>query len=267
MIGLEAAVFDADGTLIDTVKLIRHGQYETAKRYLKKHGIPENEIPDYDAYEIILNQSVGGAARHTLETTVRRLYENSPHHLEGMDFDELHDMLNPVQDDIAREFIRPYKGLSPLLYKLGSAGIKLAIFTSGTPHHVVRNFGVALPELGLSSLFEDKDTTDEKKLDIFVDTVLNTYGLPAFTVVTAHDTVLHKPNPASLLLAMERLNVTPDQCLVLGDHRVDMQAAKNAHIQQRVGITHGFDDRKTLETHGATAVVDSLDELDRRFFT
>jgi hypothetical protein len=44
----------------------------------------------YDAYEVLLNQTVGGSARDTLEKTVRLLYEQSPHHLDEMDFDELH---------------------------------------------------------------------------------------------------------------------------------------------------------------------------------
>lgn len=64
-----------------------------------------------------------------------------------MDFDELHALLDPVQDAIAPEFVKPYEGLWPLLHHLGEKGIMLAIFTSGTPHQVARNFGVALPEL------------------------------------------------------------------------------------------------------------------------
>lgn len=116
---IEALISDADGTLVDTVSLVRHGQYETARSYLLKHGIPTVEIPTYEIYESLLNQTVGGAARDTLEQTVRLLYENAPHHLEGMDFDELHDMLNPIQDSLASEFITAYEGLSTTLFMLG----------------------------------------------------------------------------------------------------------------------------------------------------
>lgn len=258
---IEAVLSDADGTLIDTVRLIRHGQYETAKTYLEGHGIPNVDIPAYGTYEALLNQTVGGSARDTLEKTVRLLYEVQPHHLESIDFDALHDMLNPVQDRIAPEYVKPYEGLSDTLRTLGSTGIKLAVFTSGTPHHVVRNFGAALPELGLITLSQDKSLSDQGKLDLFTAKVQEFYDLPAFTVVTADDTTGHKPDPEGLNLAMQRLGVSPDVSAVLGDHKVDMQTASSAGVARRIGITHGFDDKPTLEAAGATDVIDSLHVL------
>lgn len=257
----QAILSDADGTLVDTLHLIRHGQYETSKAYLTQHGIPAAEIPDYPTYEALLNQTVGGSARDTLEKTVRLLYQQQPHHLVGMDFDALHDMLNPIQDEIAPEFVRAYEGLSEFLRTLGKASVKLAIFTSGTPHHVVRNFGVALPELGLTRLFRDTSRNDTDKLHMFEAAVKEHFGLPDFTVVTCDDTKVHKPNPEGLLIAMKRLHVTPAQSLVLGDHTVDMQAGVNADVRQRVGITHGFESAETLTTAGATSIVSSLSEL------
>lgn len=261
MKSIEAVLSDADGTLVDTVQLIRHGQYETAKTYLEGHDIHANEIPDYDRYEVLLNQAVGGSARDTLERTVRLLYESQPHYLDGIDFDALHNMLNPIQDRIAPEFVKPYEGLSETLKTLGSTGIKLAVFTSGTPHHVVRNFSVALPEVGLTTLSQDKSLTDQAKLDLFTAKVQDFYRLPAFTVVTADDTLRHKPDPEGLNLAMQRLGVLPDASIVLGDHKVDMQTAISAGVKQRIGITHGFDDKPTLEAAGATEIIDSLNEL------
>ncbi len=60
---------------------------------------------------------------------------------------------------------------------------------------------------------------------------------------------------------MQRLRVAPESTAVLGDHKVDMQTARNAGVNNRIGITHGFDDRTTLERAGATQIVDSLSEL------
>lgn len=261
MITPEAILSDADGTLVNTLHLIRHGQYETSRSYLTQHGIPAEEIPDYDSYEVLLNQSVGGSARDTLERTVRLLYANSQHHLAGINFDELHDMLNPIQDEIAPEFVRGYEGLSSLFGQIGKSGIKLAIFTSGTPHHIVRNFGVSLPELGLMGLFKDKSQDDVTKLRVFEDAVSKHFDIPDFTVVTCDDTNTHKPDPASLNIAMKRLGVDPVHSLVLGDHTVDMQAGINARVAQRVGITHGFEGGDVLQAAGATSLVSSLPEL------
>ena len=257
----EAILSDADGTLVDTLHLIRHGQYETSKLYIEQLGLADRECPNYDTYEQLLNQTVGTSARDTLEKTLRLLYHNQPHHLKGMDFDALHDLLNPIQDKIAPEFVKAYDGLSDFLSQLGNAGIKLAIFTSGTPHHIVRNFGVALPKIDLADLYIDTSTSDVDKLSLFVATVKQYYGISEFTVVTCDDTTTHKPDPESLKLAMNRLGVTPAHSLVLGDHKVDMQSGINAGVVQRIGVTHGFNDRPTLEAAGASRVIDSLAEL------
>lgn len=259
---IEALISDSDGTLLDTVELILHGQYEAAKQYLSRHGLPENEIPDYETYSVLLTQTVGGSARNTLERTVRLLYEASPHHLESMDFDELHDLLNPVQDSLAAEYIKAYEGLSEFLHELGKAGIKLAIFTSGTSHHIVRNFGVALPELEMRDLYKDTAMSDSDKLRLFENRFAQTFGIPEFTVVTAEDTDNHKPEPDSLHLAMSRIQVKPANTAVLGDHKVDMQTAVNAGVEKRIGVTHGFDDEETLKQHGASHIAHTLKDVE-----
>jgi phosphoglycolate phosphatase-like HAD superfamily hydrolase len=260
---IDAIISDSDGTLVDTVDLIRHGQYETARQYLIKRGIPDVEIPNYDIYNDMLIKAIGGSARDTLERTIRLLYAAQPHHLEGMDFDELHDMLNPIQDRIAPEYVKAYEGLSEFLHGVGEAGIKLAIFTSGTPHHIVRNFGVALPELHLRDLYKDTTKSDTEKLNVFTTRFGETFSIPDFTVVTSDDTENHKPDPESLNLAMHRLGVAPENVAVLGDHKVDMQTAINAGVANRFGITHGFDDDETLLANGATRTVSSFSELDK----
>lgn len=252
---------DADGTLVDTVELIRRGQYETACRYLLNHGIADTLIPDYAAYTNALNIVVGGSARDTLEKTLELLYKGTPEHLRGVDYDELHKLLNPTQDELASTTVQAYADLVKFLLFLGKSNIKLAIFTSGTPHHIVRNFSAALPELGSKDLARGGVQDEQIRLERFIKVFQEHFKLPQFEVVTCNDTNTHKPDPEGLNIALKRLDVSPDYSLVLGDHKVDMQTGVNAGVKVRVGITHGFDDRKTLEKAGATKVVDSFEEL------
>ena len=261
MINPKAIISDSDGTLVNTLRLIRHGQYVTFKTYFTAKEVDPADIPNYETYEELLNQTVGGSARDTLERTVRLAFEDRPHYLEYADFDELHDLLNPIQDKIAPEFVEAYEGLPRLLNRLGELGVKLAIFTSGTPYHIVRNIGVSLPELGLDDLYKSTDMSDTEKLRLFEKTVKEHFAIPGFTVVTCDDVATHKPDPASLVMAMERLGVTPEKSLVFGDHAVDMQAGINAGVPVRIGVTHGFNGDKVLLDAGATGVVHSLDEL------
>lgn len=256
----QALLADSDGTLVNTVELIRHGQYKAATEYLTNHGIPPEDLPDYPTYEALLNQTVGGRTRDTMEQTVRLLYQHQPHYLETINFDELYARLAPIQDKIAQQDVHPYPGLAKMLTKLGSHGIKFAIISSGNHHMIVRNIGVSLPELGMAELFK-ADLPDQEKMDIFTQTVQDAYHLPAFTVVTSDDTAVHKPDPAGFLLAMKRLEVSPKQSAVLGDHAYDMEAGERFGAPTKIGATHGFDDEATLIKAGATHIVHSLEEV------
>lgn len=261
---IEAIASDADGTLVDSVQLIRHGQYETAITYLRNHGIPEKSIPDFPRYVDLLNQIVGGSARQTLERTVKLLYEKEQHHIESADYDELNLMLDPIQDELAPKYVKAFPGLSDTLHYIGKTGLKLAIFTSGTPHHVVRNFGIALAdEMGEGArLYKDTSLNDSVKLDIFCNLIKQVYDLERFTVVTCDDVGEQtKPNPLGVQLSMMRLGVKPENTLLIGDHAYDIEAGMNAGIALRVGITHGFDGEAKLLQAGATNVINSLSEL------
>lgn len=261
---IEAVLSDADGTLVDTVSLIRHGQHETAVTFLQRHGVPDADLANYEEYEQLLNKLVGGSARQTLELTVKALYENRAHHLEGVDYDELHRMLDPIQDRLAPDYVKAFPGLADTLSQIGSMGIKLAIFSSGTPHHIVRNFGIALAvRVGdYATLYQDKSADDQTKLDSFTQRLQEVFEIPELTVVTTDDVGERtKPDPLSLDIAMARLGVQPEDVIVLGDHAYDIRAGINAGIERHVGITHGFDDESALRNAGASAVIDSLAEL------
>ena len=79
------------------------------------------------------------------------------------------------------------------------------------------------------------------------------------TVVGGDETELHKPHPAPLLLALERLGATPDQAAYVGDSPYDMQAALAGGLRA-IGVTWGrIHDRAALGD--ADAVVDTADEL------
>ncbi|MEK7472165.1 MAG: HAD family hydrolase [Patescibacteria group bacterium] len=264
MSAVEAVISDADGTLVDTVLLIRHGHYETATTFLAQHGVPSEEIPDYEEYETLLNKIVGGSARQTLERTVKAIYEDKTHHIEGVDYDELNKLLDPIQDRLAPEYVKSFPGLADTLTQIGSLGIKVAIFSSGTPHHIVRNFGIALGDKvgDYAALYRDKTINDQAKLSLFSRRLEEVFHIPKLTVVTCDDVGERtKPDPLTAQIAMERLGVQPSESLVLGDHVYDIQAGINAGVSRRVGITHGFDDAAVLREAGATDVIDELSKL------
>ena len=80
-------------------------------------------------------------------------------------------------------------------------------------------------------------------------------------VVGGDETVRHKPDPAPLLLALERLAATPGEAAYVGDSPYDMRAAKAAGVYG-IGVTWGrIHDRDRLEAEGPDAIVDTAEEL------
>jgi HAD superfamily hydrolase (TIGR01509 family) len=89
------------------------------------------------------------------------------------------------------------------------------------------------------------------------------YGLEDFfdVVVGGLDVTPHKPHPAPVLLALERLDVRPENAAMVGDLAADILAAKAASVGLVIGVTHGFGSREMLEAEGADYVVDNWPEV------
>lgn len=258
---IKAVISDADGTLVNTMYLIRHGQYETAVAYLTKRSVPRHDIPDYDTYESFINKSVGGSTRETFEKTIRLLFgQTHAHHLDKIDFDELDAHLAPTQDHIAPLYVHPFHGLTELFTWLGTSNTSFGIFTSGNRRMIVRNFGVSLPVMGYTDLFKTDDVPVDERLQAFVARAKAVYGIPKLAVVTCEDVAKTKPDPEGILKLLDELQVAKHEVIVLGDHAVDMQAAHAAGLHG-IGISHGFGTPAELQEAGAVRIADNLDAL------
>ncbi len=260
---IKAIISDADGTLVNTVYLIRHGQYETTIEYLIDCGIPRHDIPNYEVYESYINKSVGGSTRETFEKTIRLLFSKTyEHHLERINFDELDARLAPIQDHIAPLYVHPFHGLTEFFSWLGASKTSMGIFTSGNRRMIVRNFGVSLPVMGYTDLFKADDINVSERLSAFIARAKAVYGIPELTVVTCEEVTKTKPDPEGILKLLDDLNVEPDEVVVLGDHPVDMYAAHAAGLHS-IGISHGFGTIADLKEAGAVQIVDDLASLPR----
>jgi pyrophosphatase PpaX len=81
------------------------------------------------------------------------------------------------------------------------------------------------------------------------------------TVVGGDETERHKPDPAPLLLALERLNADPADAAYVGDAPFDVKAAEAAGLLS-VGVTWGgIHARERLEAEHPDALVDTAEEL------
>ena len=80
------------------------------------------------------------------------------------------------------------------------------------------------------------------------------------------DEALSKPDPAMLNILLKRLNVSPENALMIGDSIHDLNMANSAGMDS-VGITLGASDRDTLASCQPKYLVDSIKELYQLFDT
>lgn len=69
-----------------------------------------------------------------------------------------------------------------------------------------------------------------------------------------------KPNPDTLQFVMDYLGVAPQDTYYVGDSEVDIQFAKNAHVQS-IGCSWGYRSRKVLEDAGASFIADKPQDI------
>ncbi|MDD2921304.1 MAG: HAD family hydrolase [Anaerolineales bacterium] len=79
-------------------------------------------------------------------------------------------------------------------------------------------------------------------------------------VVTGLSAAHTKPYPDPVLLAAKKMNVAPENCLMIGDTTVDIRAGKSAGAQT-VGVLCGFGEQRELERMGANIILKDTTQL------
>lgn len=79
-------------------------------------------------------------------------------------------------------------------------------------------------------------------------------------VVTGLSAEHTKPYPDPVLLAARKMNVKPEECLMVGDTTVDMRAGKSAGAQA-AGVLCGFGEKEELLRFGADLILETTSDL------
>ncbi|MFZ5919121.1 MAG: AI-2E family transporter [Chloroflexota bacterium] len=79
-------------------------------------------------------------------------------------------------------------------------------------------------------------------------------------IVTRESTPRIKPHPQPVQYAAEMMGLPPARCLMVGDTKVDIEAAKKAGARA-IGVLCGFGEKEELTQSGADLILDSTAEL------
>lgn len=172
-----------------------------------------------------IRKCVGGTVAHTFSTILGCAEDDAciPPLVRAHD----------VVQDGHPEWIKSYPLVRETLLALREKGIKLGLCTSGSMYQVRRNFSAV--GIDAEAMFD--------------------------AMVTADDRVASKPSPQGLELVLSRLGVRPEHAVYVGDHDVDMRAARAARLAHAIGISHGFHNEDELVQAGADIVIHQIDKL------
>jgi putative hydrolase of the HAD superfamily len=159
--------------------------------------------------------------------------ENIADYLKDRDLytDETYEKCVEVYKTVKLDTIEAYDGVQETLDQLKSRGLKLALVTDADVDN-------AMKRLNKTDLQDD--------FDIFISTDM---------------TGKKKPAPDSLLLAVEKLELKPEEIILVGDSlRRDIDPAKNLGM---ITVYAAYGDRNFLEWHSSSAdfIVDDIREL------
>ena len=86
-------------------------------------------------------------------------------------------------------------------------------------------------------------------------------GTEVDLIVCADDVSKQRPHPDMILLICEKLGISPDEVIKIGDSAIDIQEGKNAGVYMSIGITTGAHDGLKLLDAQADFVIDHLSEM------
>ena len=82
-----------------------------------------------------------------------------------------------------------------------------------------------------------------------------------FDLITGRRTgIAHKPSPEPLLLICNKLNIKPEETLMVGDTELDIACGKNAGTKT-CGVTYGYRTKIFIKEHRPDLIIDSAKEL------
>jgi phosphoglycolate phosphatase len=102
------------------------------------------------------------------------------------------------------------------------------------------------------------------KASEFTHPLLRDLGISDYfeVIICGDDTPKIKPDPLPLLTAAQRMQVDPQQSLMIGDSSNDVRAARAAGFQI-ICTSYGYNHGEDIRRYGPDAVIDSMAELEK----
>jgi phosphoglycolate phosphatase len=213
----KTAIFDLDGTLLDSLK----GIGDAANLLLEENGYPVHPM---DSYRYFVGDGVKELVRRALPSDWSGQFHAGEEKKKEAVLMRLILRYREIYDQLWPTDTRPYSGIPELLDELSGHGVMMAVLSNKADNCTRRMVKELLGQWSFRPVFGQR----------------------------VH--VPKKPDPAAALEAAEILDTPPDRVVFIGDTAVDMQTAVNAGMYP-VGVLWGFRDAEELNANGAKTLV------------
>lgn len=230
---IKAAVFDMDGTILDTAEDLRlainHAMEQTGHRH---------DFTREDAYfffgsgiMVAIRRALAreaGAEREALIAIGTDAEGEIPAEVQA-ETEKIRAAYMPYYTLHCSEHTGPFEGIPEALRALREAGIRTAV-VSNKP--------------------------DEATRKLAAETFPGLFDL----AVGEHAGVRRKPAPDMTLTALRQLGVQPEEAVYIGDTEIDIETAANAKLRC-VAVSWGFRSAAYLKERGAETIVSDAPEM------
>ena len=97
---------------------------------------------------------------------------------------------------------------------------------------------------------------------IFIEPILEKLGLSNFfELILGGDSLeKKKPDPMPLLYICQKLNISPNESVMIGDSKNDILASKSANMDS-IGVTYGYNYGESIEYYKPTIVYNKFEDI------
>ncbi len=208
---IECAIFDLDGTLVDSLEDLTDSM---------NFGLKKLHMPTHTPQQCL--KMIG----HGKENFARQALPEGKKHL-------LTELLPIVWNHYSENCCnksRPYPQIPEILKNYKQNGIKLAVLTN----------------------------KEQKTSEKIVAGCLRDTGFEK--IIGETDSIPPKPQPDAILKLIKDLNVSPENCVMIGDSEADINTGKNAQIYT-IAVTWGFRTKDQLQTLSPDEIFDKPSQL------
>lgn len=213
---------------------------------------------------------------------MKKIYRGIIFDLDGTLLDTIDDLADSMNEVLK---IYGYPGFTREEYKLkiggGFKGLALNSFPEATDPHTIEEAIILFSEIydrkymdktkvyeGIDYILDEinkrglKLGVNSNKKDEYTRVLTNRFfkRIPFVEIHGEREGVEKKPDPIAALDIIEKMGLTKDEVLYVGDSKVDIMTAKNAGLDS-LGVLWGFRDYEELSKHGADYIVADPKEI------